>query len=119
MCCNECLNPQLKAAPLLHTGYEQGLRIHTMKYKEVPLKVLTSFGTSFLSALAVVLGLMLVVSLFDSHALKPLAAVSIATSLGLANAIRTWKDVSPNAFALLVAALAGGGAIVGSWLSNG
>lgn len=83
------------------------------------MKVLMSFCTSFLNALAIVLGLMLIVSLFDSHALKPLAAVCIAACLGLANAIRAWRDLSPNAFALLLAALAGIGAMVGGWLSNG
>lgn len=92
---------------------------HVIKYKEVPMKVLTSFGTSFLSALATVIVLMLVFTVFDSHALKPPVAVGIATGIGLSNAIRVWKGLSLNTFALLVAALVSLGSAVGNWFSNG
>lgn len=83
------------------------------------MKVLTSFGSSFLCALAIVIALMLVFKAFDSHALKPLVAVGIATGIGLSNAVRVWKGLSLNTFALLVAVLASLGSAVGNWFSTG
>ena len=83
------------------------------------MKALTSFGSSFLCALATVIALMLVVRFFDSHTLKPLVAVGIATGVGLSNAVRAWKGLPLNAFALLVAVLVSLGSAVGNWFSNG
>ncbi|WP_445145078.1 hypothetical protein [Dyella sp. Tek66A03] len=86
---------------------------------EVTVKVLTRFGTSFLCALAAVSLAMLMFSLFDSHAFKPFVAAGVATGIGLASAIRAKKELSTNAFAVLVGILAALGSAAGGWLSNG
>jgi hypothetical protein len=88
-------------------------------HKEVPVKMLTSFFMSFLIALATVISLMLVFTIFDAHAFRPAVAVGIAIGIGLANAYRVSREFSVNTFALLVGALVGVGTIFGSWFSNG
>lgn len=83
------------------------------------MKVLIRFGASFLCALAAVSLAMLTFTLFDSHAFKPFVAVGIAIGIGLASAIRVRKELSTNAFAVLVGILAALGSAAGGWLSNG
>jgi hypothetical protein len=45
--------------------------------------------------------------------------VGIAIGIGLASAIRVRKELSTNAFAVLVGILAALGSAAGGWLSNG
>ncbi|GLQ94392.1 hypothetical protein GCM10007901_33440 [Dyella acidisoli] len=83
------------------------------------MRLLIAFGSSFLSALAGCLSIMLVFGLFESHSVKPWVAVGIAAGAAIANAIRAWRKVSPNAFSWLIVGLVSAGSIIGTWFSGG
>lgn len=83
------------------------------------MTILRTFRASYLWAFFAVLLAMLVLRFFGISYFKPLVAIGIATGVGLATAIRAWKGLPLNAFALIVAVLAALGATVGGWLSNG
>ncbi|MBD8881982.1 hypothetical protein IHE49_15970 [Rhodanobacter sp. 7MK24] len=83
------------------------------------MKLLKSFGTSFLAALVGVLLPMFVLTLLGFHTIKPFIAIGIAAGIGLTGAIRQLKDLPSSVFALLVCLLAMLGSTVGHWRSNG
>ncbi|WP_267226731.1 hypothetical protein [Dyella silvae] len=83
------------------------------------MTILRTFRASYLWAFFGVLLAMIVLSFFGVGYFKPLVAIGIATGVGLASAIRAWKGLPLNAFALIAAVLAALGGTVGDWLSNG
>jgi hypothetical protein len=86
---------------------------------EVTVKVLATFGASFLFALAGILLAMLAFSLFGSHSLNLIVAIGMATGVALAGAIRAARDLSLHASAVLFGILSWLGSMAGHWLSNG
>lgn len=76
------------------------------------------FVSTWLSALAGVFVAMLIAGLFAPHSFKLWEAVGIASGAAIANAIRAWRQVSPDRFAWLIACLVGAGSVIGTWFSG-
>lgn len=81
------------------------------------MRILVSSGKAFVSAFIAVVVVMLIFGLFSSHGFQPWVAVGIAAGIAIADGVRTWRLLSPNAFALLVGVLAATGSAVGTWFS--
>jgi hypothetical protein len=77
------------------------------EHKDAPVKVLTTFCISSLISLATILVLMLISSYFDPHAFKPVIALGIATGIGLARAVSSWKELSRDISAVVTGFLVG------------
>jgi flagellar biosynthesis protein FliR len=82
------------------------------------MRLLITFGTTFLSAAAACLVCMLVMSFFQPHAIKPWITVGIAAGISVAMTIRAKRPaMSTESFALLVGCLVGIGVAIGNWMS--
>jgi hypothetical protein len=82
------------------------------------MRLLITFGTSFLSAAAACFVCMLVMSFFQPNAIKPWNAVGIAAGISAATTIRARRPaMSTEAFALLAGCLVGICVAIGNWMS--
>ena len=82
------------------------------------MHLLKTFVSAWISAMAGVLSAMLIASLFVPHSFKLWVAVGIASGAAIANAIRAWRQISPDRYPWLVGCLVGAGGIIGTWFSG-
>lgn len=82
------------------------------------MRILKAFVTALVGALAGVLFIMLIASLFEPHAFKLWPALGIACGTALANTIREWRQVSSEKFAWLVGCCVALGVIIGTWFAG-
>ena len=82
------------------------------------MRVVKTFLSSFIGAFVGVVAAMLITSLFESHAFTWSVAVGISCGAAIANAIREWRQVSPEKFSWLIACCVGAGSIIGTWISG-